>query len=217
MTPTDTDRRLQAILSLLATLPPHLSIERHGDGEAIYSCRDQPIDPDRPVSHTNRQHGWQVAFVREYDSRLWPAVRALIEQAPGELAFLVALVEDLGREVLRQRAETKPLSERDRRELIRAALREASAADFESESVRRTEAASPDDLPSLSRPCLPSSSPTPPTGSPAAALSSVDAGSEGGSRAEARSPVCPDCRGRGIVGLVRCLTCAGEGLLGGGQ
>ena len=112
---------------------------------------------------------------------------------------LLQIIEEQGREVLRLRMQAPT-------EAPPGAAPRATSAEGST--------------PSLSRPCSPPSSPAPPTGAPAAALASVDAGSEGGSRAEARSPVCPDCRGSGVRRSHYrsvCLTCAGEGLLGGGR
>ena len=153
---------------------------------------------------------------------------------PYDVLRILRIVEYQGREILRLRvSEPQPvsgprslnaelvalgvprvtvalLSADERRALIRAALREASAADCESESVRRTEAASPDDLPSLSPP-----SPVPPASAGSAPDLSDAAGSGGGSE----SQLCPDCRGLGKSGPwpATCLTCAGEGRIGGGR
>lgn len=151
---------------------------------------------------------------------------------------LLRVIEEHGREVLRLRAETKrlegllldeprPLSETEEElarariavDVLRRKLDQMTPTEAPPGAAPRATSAE-GSTPSLSRPCSPPSSPTPPTGAPAAALSSVDAGSEGGSRAEARSPVCPDCRGSGVRRSHHrsvCLTCAGEGLLGGGR
>lgn len=86
-----------AIRARLAALPPHLTIEPHGPRpqERLYSCRDQPIDPKRPVSHTNCQHGWSIVDFVPYDSRMWPLVREFIAHAPADIALLLDLIKHL--------------------------------------------------------------------------------------------------------------------------
>jgi hypothetical protein len=94
--------RIAEIRERLSAAPCSWSIESHGDGEALYSQRGQPIILGRSASHTSRQHGYQLLYFDRcsiYDDIAWPSVRAVIASAPEDIAYLLARCDELQAEI----------------------------------------------------------------------------------------------------------------------